>query len=331
MKPSEIARALAALVPTRRPVYLWGPPGCGKSSVIRQAAAMLGQELVDVRATLLDPVDLRGLPRVTKDTAVWCPPAFLPKTGEGVLFLDELAQAAPLVQAACLQLTLDRKVGEYELPDGWTVIAASNRAEDRAGTHRLITPLLNRFVHLDLDVSADDWQTWAVTAGVSPEVRAFLRYRPALLFRFDPAASERAFPTPRAWQFVSDVLTRTPGDLLHGVLSGCVGDGPAAEFLGFLRLYRELPDLDAVLARPDAAPVPREPAVLYALVGAMVERCRADRAPLPNVVKYALRLPEEFAALALRDALAVNPRMVGLPAVQQWIAQARQKGLFLPA
>jgi MoxR-like ATPase len=248
-----------------------------------------------------------------------------------VLFLDELAQAAPLVQAACLQLTLDRRVGEYELPDGWSVVAASNRAEDRAGTHRLISPLLNRFVHLDLDVSPEDWQQWAVAAGVAPEVRAVLQYRPALLAQFDPQANPRAFPTPRSWQFVSDVLARTADDLLHPVVAGCVGDGPAAEILGFLRLYRELPDLDAVLARPDAAPVPREPAVLYALVGALVEKCRQARAPLPSFVTYALRLPDEFALLALRDALAVNPKLAALPAVQQWIARARQKGLFLAA
>src|SRR5829696_3161353 len=287
MRPSEVTKALAALVPTRRPVYLWGPPGAGKSSLVRQAAGHLGLGLVDVRATLLDPVDLRGLPRLTGDAAVWCPPAFLPRSGEGVLFLDELAQAPPLVQAACLQLTLDRRVGEYELPPGWAVVAASNRAEDRAGTHRLISPLLNRFVHLDLDVSPEDWQGWAVVATVAPEVRAFLAYRPGLLFQFDPTANPRAFPTPRCWQFVSDVLARTPGELLHPVVAGCVGDGPAAEFVGFLRLYRELPDLDAVLAKPDQAPVPREPAVLYALVGALVERCRQAEAPLAGFVKHA--------------------------------------------
>ena len=331
MRPSDVTKALAALVPTRRPVYLWGPPGVGKSSLVGQAAGQLGLGLVDVRATLLDPVDLRGLPRLDGDRAVWLPPAFLPRSGAGILFLDELAQAAPLVQAACLQLTLDRRVGEYELPDGWTVIAASNRAEDRAGTHRLISPLLNRFVHLDLDVSPEDWQAWAVPAGVAPEVRAFLQYRPALLAQFDPHANPRAFPTPRSWQFVSDVLARTADDLLHPVVSGCVGDGPAAEFLGFLRLYRELPDLDQVLARPDQAPVPREPAVLYALVGALVEKCRQAAAPLPSFVTYALRLPDEFTLLALRDALAVNPKLAALPAVQRWIAQARSKGLFLAA
>jgi hypothetical protein len=107
-----------------------------------------------------------------------------------------------------------------------------------------------------------------------------------------------------------------------------VGDGPAAEFLSFRALYRELPDVDAVLTSPDTSPVPKEPAVLYALVGALVEKCRAAQAPLAAFVRYATRLPDEFALLALRDALAVNRKLVSLPAVQQWIAHARSKGLF---
>ena len=180
-------------------------------------------------------------------------------------------------------------------------------------------------------MSNEDWQDWAVTARIAPEVRAFLRFRPALLFQFDPAANPRAFPTPRSWQFVSDVLTDTPPTLQHPVVAGCVGDGPAAEFVGFLQLYRELPDVDAALAAPDATPVPREPAVLYALVGALVERCRADTTPVANVFRYAARLPDEFALLTLRDVLAVRPKLASHPTVQAWIAQARKKGLFLAA
>lgn len=328
MRPSEVSTALQSILKSGRPAYLWGPPGVGKSSVVRKVAAETNRRLVDVRATLLDPVDLRGLPRLSQDTAVWCPPAFLPRDGEGILFLDELAQAPPLVQSACLQLVLDRKLGEYTLPDGWAVIAASNRTEDRAGTHRLVSPLLNRFVHLDLDVEADDWQAWAVTAGIVPEVRAFLQFRPALLFQFEPNANPRAFPTPRSWQFVSDVLPTLPACLVHRVVAGCVGDGAAAEFVAFLRLYRELPEIDVVLQSPDTAPVPGDPAVLYALVGALVEKCKGDRAPLAAFVKYAIRLPDEFAMLAVRDALAVQPKLVSLPAVQQWVTKARSRGLF---
>ncbi len=122
MRPSDVSSALTALVPTRRPVFLWGPPGVGKSSLVRQAATTLGLEVCDVRAVLLAPVDLRGIPAINGDhRAHWCQPDFLPRDGQGVLFLDELAQAPPLVQSACLQLTLDRRIGEYVLPDGWTL------------------------------------------------------------------------------------------------------------------------------------------------------------------------------------------------------------------
>ena len=157
MRPRDVSKVLSALIPTRKPVCLWGRPGLGKSAVVRQAADTLRLKLIDVRATRLDPVDLRGLPKVTKDRAEWCPPSFLPRSGDGVLFLDELAQAPPMVQAAGLQLVLDRRIGEYELPAGWSVIAASNRQEDRAGTHRRITPHLNRFVHVDREIGVEDW------------------------------------------------------------------------------------------------------------------------------------------------------------------------------
>jgi hypothetical protein len=233
-----------------------------------------------------------------------------------------------LIQSACLQLTLDRRIGEYELPENWTVVAASNRAEDRAGTHRLISPLLNRFIHLDLEVSNEDWQQWALVNGIAPEVRAFLQFRPALLSQFEGTANLRAFPTPRSWHFVSDILDKTPDHLLHSVVAGCVGEGPAAEFLSFLRLYRELPDLDQVLAKPDTTPVPREPAVLYALVGALSERCRKAAAPLTAFVTYILRLPDEFIMLALTQAQSLKSNVTAMPRVQEWLVQARQKGYF---
>jgi hypothetical protein len=331
MRPSEVSKALAALLPTGRPAYLWGPPGVGKSSLVRAAARDLQLDVADLRAVLLDPVDLRGLPWLDRGVARWCPPDFLPAGGAGVLLLDELGQAPPAVQAACLQLTLDRRVGEYRLPDGWSVVAAGNRPEDRAGGHRLIAPLLNRFVHLDLEACPDDWQDWAARAGVAAEVRAFLRYRPALLFQFDPLVPARAFPTPRSWEFVGQIAARAPAELLLPLVAGCVGEGPAAEFAGFLRLYRALPDLDEVLRRPAAAVVPGEPAVLYALAGALAERCRSAPPPvLANVVAYAARLPDEFAVLALRDALAVRPQLIALPAAQQWLAGARRRGLLPP-
>lgn len=325
MRPSQLRAALAALLPTRQPIYLWGPPGVGKSSLVRQAAAASDLDVIDVRAVLLDPVDLRGIPQVNGDhRAHWCVPDFLPRSGRGVLFLDELAQAPPLVQSACLQLTLDRRIGEYVLPDGWSVVAASNRQEDRAGAHRLISPLLNRFIHLDLEVSLDDWQRWAIEAGIAPEVRSFLQFRPGLLFSFDATAGARSFPTPRSWEFVSRVLPVTPEALLLSVVAGCVGEGPAAEFVGFCRVYRGLPNLDAVLASPDSVTVPTDPGVLYALVGALAERARsAKQQVLSALFRFAGRLPAEYGVLLARDIVAVNRASLALPEAGRWLASHR--------
>jgi hypothetical protein len=309
-----------------------GPPGVGKSSVVRQVAKALDYDLIDLRAVLLDPCDVRGLPTIRDGEVKWCPPGFLPLKGKvsrpGIVFLDELPQAAPLVQSSLLQGVLDYRIGEAEIDPSWVWIAAGNRQEDRAGAHRIITPLLNRLLHLDLEVSAEDWQEWAAAAGIRPEVRAFIRFKPKLLFDFDPTTNPRAFPTPRSWSAVSDVLPVVPKALLHRVIAGCVGDGPAAEFVAFLELYQSLPDVDSVLANPATATVPREPSVLCALVGALIERVRADRSKAAGFVSYATRLPEEFGMLALRDALAVDRTLVTHPAVGKWVSAARSKGMF---
>ena len=153
MKASAVAAALNLLVSARQPVFIWGGPGIGKSDVVRQLAKAMGVPLKDIRALLLDPVDLRGLPFLGADHAAkWATPDFLPKDGEGILFLDELNAASAMVQAGCYQLVLDRRLGEYTLPDGWSIIAAGNRETDRAVTTRMPTPLRNRFTHLNFEV-----------------------------------------------------------------------------------------------------------------------------------------------------------------------------------
>ncbi|KUG28598.1 hypothetical protein ASZ90_001523 [hydrocarbon metagenome] len=318
MIPSHIAMSLLTLIPTGRPVFLWGPPGVGKSQVVAQTARALGRHLADIRAVLLDPVDLRGLPAIGDDGLChWRPPAFLPTSGQGVLFLDELNAAPPLVQAACYQLILDRRLGEYALPGGWTVVAAGNREQDRAVTHRMPTALANRMVHLDFETSLEDWLAWAEEAGIRPEVTAFVRFRPALLHDFDPARAERAFPSPRTWQFVSDILCAAPpAEVEYDLLRGTVGEGAAAEFTGFLRVWRELPDTDAVLAAPHSAPVPSDPAAVYAICEALARKAALDT--MPALAGYAARLPVEFGVLLMRDALRQDKAVAHTEAFAAW-------------
>lgn len=316
MKASFIFSALRTLVAARQPVFLWGGPGLGKSAVVRQLARSLRIELQDLRALLLDPVDLRGLPFLGKDgRSQWAIPDFLPQSGSGILFLDELNAAPAMVQASCYQLVLDRKLGDYVLPEGWAIVAAGNRDSDRAVTTRMPSPLRNRFVHLQFEVDLQDWCEWAIHSGIRPEVIAFLRFRQELLNAFDRDAS--AFPSPRSWEFVSRILDAAPDPAVeHELFAGAVGAGAATEFSAFMRMFRDLPNIDAILLNPLKEPVPENAAAQYAVASALA-RCASD-INFDRVCLYLERMPTEFRVLSVRDALLRDPAIRHTAGYTKW-------------
>ena len=307
MRPSSLARVIPHVWRSKRALMLYGPPGIGKSQIVRQCCDEDDLELIDLRLTQMDPVDLRGLPSVKEGVTRWNRPSFMPTEGRGVILLDELPQSPPLMQAAALQLMLDRRLGDFAIPDDWFVMGAGNRQEDRAGTHRLITPLLNRMIHLDMEVSHDDWHSWAIQSGIHGGVRSYLRFKAGSLHDFDPARGERAFATPRSWEMLSDVLkTEPPSDAIMPLAIGTVGDGHGAEFVAYLEIYNDLPDMDYLLKNPGKVTIPEsKPAVLWAICGTLTERSR-DMTDLGPIAIYGQRLPEEFSALLLRDIMAAN-------------------------
>lgn len=324
MKPSHIKLSLGSAIKAKRPVFLWGPPGVGKSQVVAQVADKDGLDLVDVRAVLLDPVDLRGLPHINGDgQAHWAIPDFLPKKGKGIMFLDELNAAPPLVQASCYQLVLDRKLGEYSLPDDWSIIAAGNRETDKAVTSRMSSALANRFIHLIFDVDLNDWIEWALSVELSIEVIAFIRFRPSLLHQFDPVKNEKTFPSPRTWEYVSDILKVNPDEAIEfELIAGIVGDAAAAEFMGFLKIYRDLPDPDAILLDPAGSPVSDDPATNYAICGALSKKSSTSN--FGRVVEYGQRLQAEFSVLLVRDAVKLHPEVQKTKAFIDWSSKNSQ-------
>ncbi|SRR5581483_7042545 len=316
LKPSEAAAALTACLHASQPACLWGAPGIGKSQLVQQTAAIESLACYDVRAVLLDPVDLRGLPHLNGDGRThWATPEFLPRDGHGVLFLDELNRAPTLVQNACFQLVLDRRLGEYVLPDGWRVVAACNRESDGGGITRMPSALANRFTHLNVEPDLDDWCRWALGAGIEPAVIAFLRFRPALLHQFSREA--RAFPTPRSWQFVSTIVgQQVSPDVELALVAGSVGHEAAVEFTAFARLYRSLPNIDAILLDPANAHVPDDVATLYAVSSALSHRAKPDN--LGRVIQYLDRLPVEYSVFAVKDASTRDPGLQSTPEFTAW-------------
>jgi hypothetical protein len=332
MKASQIAAAINLLVNARQPVFIWGGPGIGKSDVMSQVAQTRGVELKDVRALLLDPVDLRGLPYLDASPATdaeqsgekrakWASPDFLPSSGEGILFLDELNSAAPMVQASFYQLVLDRKLGDYTLPDGWAIVAAGNRQSDRGVTHQMPSPLKNRFTHLTFEVDLQEWCEWAIRNSIRPEVIAFLRFKPELLSAFDRDAN--AFPSPRSWSFVSRVISQNPAPAVeYGLIEGCVGEGAATEFTAFLTTFRNLPNIDAIVMNPDKEPVPTDAGAQHAVAGALSFATTPRN--FDRVYAYLKRMPAEFRVFSVHAALLRTPDIKHTPAFTQMAIEHHQ-------
>ncbi len=316
------------------PVMLWGPPGVGKSDMVAQVAANGGGVVVDIRLSQMEPSDLRGIPFHKEGLVEWSIPALLPDESrhgrQGILFLDEITSAPPTVSAAAYQLILDRRLGEYRVPDGWAIFAAGNRQGDRGVTYTMPSPLANRFSHYEVDVHLDDWVRWAWEHGVDERVIAFLRFRPELIYDFDPAHNPVAFPTPRSWEFAHRALQKfeTETALLRGALQGCVGSAAGLELAAFIDNLHHLPDLDRIV-RGEGGEVPQAIDLQYAVATALVGRAikikgeEGESVMLGHILDYANRFPQREMGVMLVSDLhrAVGEKLFQVPQFGEW-AQA---------
>jgi hypothetical protein len=321
MRAKELKQNIQALSEQRVPSFLWGAPGIGKSSIVKQIAKEKGIGFIDLRLALMDPTDLKGIPFYDKEShsALWAPPAFLPREGEGILFLDELNSAAPSVQASAYQLILDRAVGEYKLPDGWAIVAAGNREGDRGVTYRMPAPLANRFVHFEMEVSIDDWRDWAYTRELDNRIIAYISFKNEHLFTFDAKSESKSFATPRSWEYIDRILQSgiSTSSILE-VLSGAIGREVAVSFLSFIKVMDRLPDIDAIL-EGNSKEYSEEVDVLYALSSALVSGVLQKKERLDNVLAYTLDLKSEFAVMVVQDLQRNGMSMEHSSLFKKWV------------
>lgn len=336
MRPAQLLRVLdreftSTAEGHHTPVMLWGPPGVGKSQMVAQIAERHDAPLIDIRLSQMEPSDLRGIPFRSGDRVEWAIPAILPDTQRhgprGILFLDEITSAPPAVSAAAYQLILDRRLGEYRVPTHWAIFAAGNRQGDRGVTYSMPAPLANRFSHFEVETHLDDWVAWAYANAIDERVIAFLRFRPELLFDFDPAHNPVAFPSPRSWEFAHRGLSKFEDqpDLLQGTLQACVGPAAGIELKAFIDSLDQMPDLDAIL-RGETLSVPDEIDLQYAVAAALVGRAirvqTEEQGPeaIGNILRYAERFPQREMGVMLVSDLhrAVGSRLFELPAFAGW-------------
>lgn len=246
--PNAAKRAVARAIKVRRPVFLHGAPGIGKSDIVHSIGVAANRPIIDIRLALWDPTDLKGVLHFNPNlgTTAWSAPPELPSDPDSnaILFFDELNSAPPAVQAAAYQLILNRRCGTYVLPDGVDIVAAGNREGDRGVTYRIPAPLANRFIHLELKVDFEDWQEWALENQIHPEVVGYLSFAPNDLNTYKSTDNSKAFATPRTWKFLSD-LVWDEGDIdnqtLHALVSGTIGDGVGTKFMSHRKVAGQLP------------------------------------------------------------------------------------------
>ena len=254
----QTRKALLTAFKVKRPVFLWGPPGIGKSEVVQEIADELGGYMIDLRMAQMEPTDIRGIPYFNKENNKmdWAEPVDLPSEELAsqypvvILFLDEMNSAPPAVQAAGYQLILNRRVGKYKLPDNVVIVAAGNRDSDKGVTYRMPMPLANRFVHVEMRYDFAAWQQWAVNKGIHKDVVGYLSFAKQDGYDFDAKASSRAFATPRSWVFVSDMLADENGidnDTLYTLVAGAIGDGLAAKFMAHRKVAGKMPNPNDIL------------------------------------------------------------------------------------
>ncbi len=336
MRPAQLLTVLerefqAAVHGQHTPVMLWGPPGVGKSQMVAQVAERHGMPVIDIRLSQMEPSDLRGIPFRVDGQVEWAVPSMLPDVSrhgpQGILFLDEITSVPPSVSAAAYQLILDRRLGAYSVPKGWAIFAAGNRQGDRGVTYTMPAPLANRFSHFDVDVNLDDWVAWAYANDIDDRLIAFLRFRPELLFEFDPAHNPVAFPSPRSWEFAHRALQKF-GDvqeLLTGTLQACVGPAAGIELSAFVENLDKLPDIDAIV-RGEKVHVPKETDLQYAVAAALVGRAIRARneensaETYGNILDYASTFPQrEMGVMLVSDMYrAIGQDIFAVPQFSRW-------------
>ncbi len=346
MRPAQLLSVLeiefvAATQGVHTPVMLWGAPGVGKSQMVMQVGEQQKIPVIDIRLSQMEPSDLRGIPFKNGERVDWAVPSLLPHAdlhGDcGILFLDEITSAAPSVSAAAYQLILDRRLGDYKIPEGWAIFAAGNRQGDRGVTYTMPAPLANRFSHFDVETNLDDWVKWAYENGVDERVIGFLRFRPDQLFNFDPVHNPVAFPTPRSWEFAHRALKKfvEMPHLLSGALQACVGPAAGIELHAYISSLDQLPDIDAIL-RGEEITVPTEIDLQYAVAAALVARAikanGTDNATLihGHILDYANKFKQrEMGVMLVSDMhRVIGQDLFGIPQFVLWAEKVADIMLF---
>lgn len=324
-KPLLLKALKAKLVP-----LLVGSPGMGKSQLYQQIADEHNLLLIDIRLGQCDITDLNGFPKIEGDKAGYVPMDTFPIEGDPIpegysgwmLLFDELTSAPPSLQAASYKIILDRKIGKYNLHKNVVVCAAGNLETDNAVVEPMSTALQSRMIHFELAVDSKEWVNWAADAGIDHRITSYINFKPGSLYTFQPDHTDKTYAAPRTWEFVNRLLKDVDLNDRNTLplLAGTISEGVAREFLGFCRIFSNLPKIEDITSKPETTPVPEEPSILFALTGSIAHHATKDN--MEPLMKFIKRMPIEFQVVCLREAIRRNKEILSTSPMKQWISSS---------
>lgn len=326
MKPSQLSDFLHFAINNKMPILIKGKPGIGKSDIVSQACAKANAHLIISHPVVSDPTDYKGMPFISKDgnSAHFMPFGELVQLIEAkeptVFFLDDLGQAPASVQAAVMQLLLSRRINGHQVSEYVSFVAATNRREDKAGVQGILEPVKSRFASIvELEVDHTDWVKWAIQNDMPIELIGFVKFRPKYLEAWEPSKDITNTPSPRTITYIGRMQNAGLNDNLNEVFTGAAGSAFASEYVGFLKVFQNLPNIDNIILSPDTVKVPTQPDVLYALSSALGARINKDNAGA--IIKYLNRIDaQEFAVATIKDAIIRDESVTQCKAMVNWMA-----------
>ena len=300
----------------------------GKSAIVQQFADNNRLEMIDIRLSQSDPIDLGGVLTFNKERTKGelLPLGMFPVEGDTppeskvgwVLFLDEITSAPLAVQAAAFKLTLDKMVGMHKLHPNVVLICAGNLTTDKAIVNKLSTPMQSRLAHFTLKINNPAWLIWAAGALIDHRIMAFIRFKPDILYRFDPNHNGDTYPSPRTWEFANRFIRHweTIDSDNIPLIASVIEEGPAREFFVFCKIYEDLPSIQNIKADPQNVIIANNPSSQYAISGLVAHHLEPKSAA--TLMQIVERLPIEFAIITMKDALKKHKNLMKEPAVYEW-------------